>query len=333
MNFPLRKIVSSLILLTTILGLSLKSFAADPKPRVIICTDISNEPDDQQSLVRALLYSNEIDIEGIIATTSCWKQDSPDVGAIQGVIDAYAQVYNNLKLHSADYPTSDYLKSVTKSGVDGYAMSAASNQLDNEGINHIISVVDKTDSRPVWILSWGGANTIGGAVMKVKNTRSAADANAFIAKIRVYDNAIQDDGSAYIMHNFPNAKIMCTQVMWKGMSKTTPGFNAWSESWGGNNDVLNASWVSTNIQNNHGALGQHYPDAVYLYEGDSPSFLYMIPNGLGSPENPSFGSWGGRFGTTRELNVRSGTGNTTVDPLQDAYKDYYSYTDAKDTWT
>jgi hypothetical protein len=45
-------------------------------------TDISNEPDDQQSLVRALTYSNDIELEGIIATTSCWKMSDPDTAAI-----------------------------------------------------------------------------------------------------------------------------------------------------------------------------------------------------------------------------------------------------------
>ena len=39
------------------------------KSRVIILTDIENEPDDLQSLAR-LVYSNVIDIKGIIATTS-----------------------------------------------------------------------------------------------------------------------------------------------------------------------------------------------------------------------------------------------------------------------
>ena len=47
------------------------------KPRVFILTDINNEPDDEQSLVRLLVYSNEFNIEGLVATTSCWlKKDT-----------------------------------------------------------------------------------------------------------------------------------------------------------------------------------------------------------------------------------------------------------------
>ena len=43
-------------------------------PRAIVISDIGNEPDDQMSLVRFLLYSNEIDVEGLIATTSTWQK-------------------------------------------------------------------------------------------------------------------------------------------------------------------------------------------------------------------------------------------------------------------
>ena len=47
------------------------------KPRVLVLTDIGNEPDDQMSLTRFLLYSNEFDIEGLVATTSTWQKATP----------------------------------------------------------------------------------------------------------------------------------------------------------------------------------------------------------------------------------------------------------------
>ncbi len=40
------------------------------KLRVIVLTDIEADPDDTQSLVRFLTYSNQWDVEGLIATTS-----------------------------------------------------------------------------------------------------------------------------------------------------------------------------------------------------------------------------------------------------------------------
>ena len=44
-------------------------------------TDIANEPDDQMSMVRFLVYSNQFDVEGLVATTSTWMKNKvrPDV--------------------------------------------------------------------------------------------------------------------------------------------------------------------------------------------------------------------------------------------------------------
>ena len=42
---------------------------------MFVLSDMGNEPDDQMSFVRLLLYSNELDLEGLIATTSTWQKD------------------------------------------------------------------------------------------------------------------------------------------------------------------------------------------------------------------------------------------------------------------
>jgi hypothetical protein len=306
--------------------------AAVPKPRVVILTDISNEPDDQMSLVRFLTYADEFDVEGVIATTSCWKRNNPDFGAIRRVIGAYARVYDNLKLHSPHYPSPDLLRRVAKRGVNGYGMQAAAEQLDNEGVRHIVSVLQRDDSRPVWFCAWGGGNTLGGAVMKLRKKRPA-DAARLVAKIRGYEIALQDDAWAYIARHYPETPLISARLLWKGISRTTPRFNAWSESWGGNNEVFNAAWIKKHVQKGHGPLGEQYPSAVYLWEGDTPSFLYLVPNGLNFPEYPHYGGWGGRFDPNRKKNVRSGTGNNTVDGLLDKHRNYFLYSDTKDTWS
>jgi len=46
---------------------------SDARPRLSVLTDISNEPDDQMSMVRLMHYSNEIDIERLVAATSTWQ--------------------------------------------------------------------------------------------------------------------------------------------------------------------------------------------------------------------------------------------------------------------
>lgn len=50
-------------------------------------------------------------------------------------------------------------------------MSVAAEQFDNEGIRHIVSVLERDDPRPVWVCVWGGGNTLGGAVMKLRRDR------------------------------------------------------------------------------------------------------------------------------------------------------------------
>ncbi len=304
----------------------------DEKLRVVILTDMSNEPDDQMSLVRFLTYANEFDVEGLIATTSCWKKKDPDIKTMFKVLDAYEKDYKNLILHSKDYPTPAELRKVTKSGVDGYGMKPVPKQLDNEAVQLIVSALLKDDPRPIWFCAWGGANTLAAAVMKLSQDRPN-EIRKIVSKIRGYEIALQDEGFAYIAKKFPEVPLISAKELWRGISRTTKKFNAWSHSWGGDNSLFSEGWVSKNVQKNHGALGKNYPSADYLWEGDTPSFLFLIPNGLNYPEKIGYGGWGGRFEYKKVANVRSGTGNNTVDPLLDQYKNYYLYSDAKDSWS
>jgi len=43
----------------------------------------------------------------------------------------------------------------------------------------------------------------------------------------------------------------------------------------------------------HGALGREYPNYKWGVEGDTPSFLYVMPNGLNDPEDPHQCGWAG----------------------------------------
>jgi hypothetical protein len=71
--------------------LYLPLLSAETKPRVLVLTDISNEPDDEESLVRFLLYSNEFDVEGLVATTSVWLRDRIRPDIIRETVEAYGQ--------------------------------------------------------------------------------------------------------------------------------------------------------------------------------------------------------------------------------------------------
>jgi len=69
-------------------------------PRLIVISDIGNEPDDQMSLVRLLLYSNEIDIEGLVASTSTWQKTKVHPETMRTLIKAYGEVRTNLLKHA-----------------------------------------------------------------------------------------------------------------------------------------------------------------------------------------------------------------------------------------
>ena len=74
------------------------------KPRMIVISDIGNEPDDQMSLVRLLLYSNELDIEGLIATTSTWQKTAIHPETMRKLVEVYGQVRPNLLLNAKGWP-------------------------------------------------------------------------------------------------------------------------------------------------------------------------------------------------------------------------------------
>lgn len=89
------------------------------KPRVFILTDISNEPDDAESLVRYLLYSNQFHTEGLVAVTSTWVPKKVCPQDIDRIVSAYAEAVDNLNAHVHEkdqYPSAGYLKSLIRSG-------------------------------------------------------------------------------------------------------------------------------------------------------------------------------------------------------------------------
>ena len=71
---------------------------------IVVMTDIANEPDDQMSMVRFLVYSNQFDVEGLVATTSTWMRNKVRPDVIQTLIDAYEQVQPNLLQHEPGFP-------------------------------------------------------------------------------------------------------------------------------------------------------------------------------------------------------------------------------------
>ena len=138
------------------------------KPRVIVISDIGNEPDDQMSLIRLLLYSNELDIEALIASTSTWQKSAVHPETMHALVKAYGLVRTNLLLHAKGWPAAEDLDARIFAGQTAYGMAATGADKMSEGARAIIRVVDREDSRPVWISSWGGLNTLAEALQEVR---------------------------------------------------------------------------------------------------------------------------------------------------------------------
>ena len=100
-------IVSTILICGGIAVSAIAESSAD-KIRLITLTDITNEPDDEQSMIRLLLYANEFDLEGLIATTSVWLHDTVAPEKIVERIRAYGKVRPNLIKHADGYPTEDF---------------------------------------------------------------------------------------------------------------------------------------------------------------------------------------------------------------------------------
>lgn len=266
----------------------------EPRNRLIVLTDIGNEPDDSESMVRLLLYSNDIDIEGLIATTSRHHPKDPRVELIFRRLDAYGQVLANLRKHDPRYPDVELLRKRTMAGSAVYGMDGVGRGKDTEASRLIIAAVDRPDPRPVWVAAWGGAADLAQALWTVRNTRSPREVKRFVSKLRVYTISDQDDAGPWARAYFPEL-FWITSVhafttyqlsTWMGISAPQPGADQ---------TPVSRDWISANIRAK-GPLGSLYPLPAYIMEGDTPSFLSLIPNGLNHPERPDWGGWGGRYG-------------------------------------
>lgn len=261
------------------------------KQRVIILTDVENEPDDAESLVRLMLYTNEIDVKGIIATTSTHMRNRVAPETIHKIVDAYGKVRPNLLLHQKDYPTEAYLHSIIKKGPALYGMQAVGKKKTSEGAAWIIENLKDNDDRPLWICAWGGVNTLAQALFQMKEELTAKQLSQYLAKIRIYTISDQDDSGIWIRKNFPTLFYIVSPGGYG--NATWGGINAVAD--GADNKKVSNQWIARNIQQGHGPLGACYPDVAYGMEGDTPSWLNLIPNGLNAPEHPNWGGWGGRY--------------------------------------
>jgi hypothetical protein len=278
-------------------------------PRLLVTTDIGGDPDDQQSMIRLMVYSNGFEIEGLIASASGTpgelKEEVIKPHLIEEIVDAYAKVEDNLRLHSAGFPPAAHLKSVIKKGNPHRGWDNIGEGHDTEGSEWIIQCVDKPDSRPLNIAIWGGQTDLAQALWKIKNTRTTRQYEEFVSKIRIYDIMDQDGIFSKIWETFPGLFYILNKAP-GGEDKRNAVFRGMYL--GGNEDLTSMEWFKENVLENHGPLGNLYPTKTWtapnphglMKEGDTPSWFFFLKNGLNCPEHPDCGGWGGRFYKTED---------------------------------
>jgi hypothetical protein len=295
------------------------------KPRLVILTDIGGDPDDEQSMIRLMLYSNEFDIEGLIAssagTTGELKDEVVKPELIREIVEAYGKVRDNLMRHDPAFPPARQLLDRIKFGNPHRGVRSLGDEHDTEGSSRLIELVDQPDPRPLNIAIWGGSTELAQALWRVKHDRGPDGLARFVAKLHVYAINHQDDTGPWIIENFPDLFYILSRQP-EGRDKRESAYRGMYL--GGDESLTSRDWVDSHVRVNHGPLGALYPTRTWtepnphstLKEGDTPSWFYFLPNGLNDPSNPEWGGWGGRFRHERGGLYRDAT--DTVGNVSDA---------------
>ncbi len=278
------------------------------KPRVVILTDISTwETDDSESLVRLLTHADLLEIEAIIYTTGYSLEETRDdfFELIQERIDAYEKDLPNLMKRSNQsgfvdtenqqkigyWPNAQYLRDRSMFGSKKRGIAELGKNNVSKGSNKIIELADEDDNRPLWVLLWGGGNTLAQAIWQVQQERTPEELKTFLHKIPTY--AITDQDRSYK----EGTPFDTSSQQWIRREFSEDLMYLWDEcAWKFQNATGKENWdeYAKHIQG-HGNLGELYPKYKFGVEGDTPSFLHVLPNGLNNPLAPGQVGWGGYF--------------------------------------
>jgi hypothetical protein len=328
------------------------------KPRIVITAD--PELDDNNSLIRFLLYSSDLDIEGLIYASSGfhWKGDgkgtkwsvpnreynrfglslcpceswrwNKDEKFIHDIVDAYAKIYPNLKLHNPDYPSPAALKAKIRYGNIDFDGDISK---DSPGSDLIKSLVLDDKPGQLYITAWGGQSTIARALKSIQDqyqytTQWDMIRKKINGKVVLLPSGDQDDTYAtYIRPNWPEIEYR------QFRNGPNYGYGAQLRATKEDSVYLTSAWMKENISS-RGPLGSIYrvwgdgkqmvkddkldyfgltgytneqlkqmgyivwmpvqSKGSWLGEGDNHTYMNMLGNGLRAYEFGFYGGWGGR---------------------------------------
>lgn len=342
-----KKKLAGLLLGTLALGMLIpqqNTAAAKERPQTVVMTD--GEVDDMDSFLRFLLYTNDMEVKGIIYTSSMWHYKGDGKGTqfesnmdwikrfhpgkhtdlrwcgtewIAEYIEKYRQVYPNLIQHDKAYPTPDKLQSLVKVGNIDFEGEMTK---DTEGSQWIEKLLLEESTTPIHFETWGGANTFARALKsieeKYKGTPQWAGIYDRIGQKAVLYNIMDQDETykQYISIHWPNIKVAFNEMQFASLAYIWPQVAPPSQA-----KYFSGEWMKANIlkgpiggsymtygdghklagdpEDKFGSLefakAHGYRQYDLISEGDSPSYLYLLDNGLRSAEDFSFGGWSGRL--------------------------------------
>lgn len=331
--------------------------AQNDKHRLIILADMGNEPDEVQQMVHMMMYSNEFELEGLIAVTGKYlnpQQERPYRRVLHPelfheIIDGYEQVKPNLMKHADGWPEAGYLRSMVVSGQPDYGIEGTGEGKDTEGSNLIIKSMLSDDPRPLYMVVNAGSNTLAQALIDFQADHSQDELDRVIGKLRVFENGAQDNAGAWICARYPN-------IHWVRSNFQTYCYGG--PSWDSNEGREGSStrlgpytwepydyssmgqhhWALTHVIGNHGKLGKVYPlrqthdgRIVYLEGGGTIPWLGLVHRGLSDPDHPDWGGWSGRYSSEKVKNAWSRHQDVKVD--EQNYDDFAVFVDVADRWT
>ena len=315
------------------------------KPRIVVLTDIAPgdiEPDDMESMIRLMSHADLFEVEALI-TSGGWNsgENAYPVGwkdSLSRTINAYERDLSNLMKRSGQtdfledesgpqtigyWPSAQYMRDRAMLGSLNLGQHQIGEANRTAGSDYIISLADEADERQIWILAWGGANTFAQSIWQVEQERTEEQVKAFLRKFRVYTITDQDVPWINRYSDYPYSSHF---RMRHDMSEDLMFF--WDESaWLSQNAIGSSNWdqYAEHIQG-HGNLGSIYPKYKWGVEGDTPSFLHVLPNGLHDPSVPEMAGWGGyfRWGLGMDGETYSYTNHTgDVKKTSEIYENYF----------
>jgi hypothetical protein len=283
-----------------------RPISSEFRPRLAVLTDIGGDPDDQQSLVRLMVYANAFEIEFLMATAAGTpgelKQPTVRPDLIREIVGAYGAVRTDLVNHSQEpgWPTAEALLKTVATGNPLRGRDAVGAGHETEGSRRLVELIDAgSATRPLHISLWGGQTDLAQALWEVKHRRPAAAWQEFLRKFWVYDVADQDSLAAWMRTEFVGMNYILS-LSPAGHDRREAAFRGMYLT--GDLELTSRAWIEQHVRP-AAELGRLYPMETWtdpnphgcLKEGDTPSWFFFLPQGGNTTANPALPGWGGQY--------------------------------------